>query len=443
MKVSNTSAKYLWPIILTESYLILTLLIFAFGPIAYHLDDPLAFWFYISLYHISMILGYLLAAQPFRNQIRPRRKYRALSLFKIRILILVAYFAFLIGHKNLTMSDSIIPENFISDILSGVFESERQYIGKIDRLGDYAGSKILNILNFFVAFTKIIIIPVIVFSWERLKIPDRFLALTVSFLPVLSGVSTGTNKPLFDFVILYASSLLLYFVANFYAEGRFNFKSRRFFIVIITLSLGFALWFFGTAMLGRGGDPSYVESTSPLGHIRVDEAYRYIDGGSFLSYVYVWLSNYVVQGYYGFSQALNMEFTSTFGFGNSQFLARQLEWATGYNLSLDTYQHKIDAVWGETTQWHSLYSYIANDVHFLGVAVWNFIMGFYLARVWRSFLDEDNLFAKMLLPLFAMLVIFTPANNQVLGFLESFSAFILLTVLWISSVHRRRISFKY
>jgi hypothetical protein len=278
----------------------------------------------------------------------------------------------------------------------------------------------------------------VIFYWEKLTIVDRVLALTVTFLPVLSGISTGTNKPLFDFVILYGSSLLLYFVACFYNDGGFNFKSRRFFIVIIFVFFGAALWFFGTAMLGRGGDPSYVESTSPLGHIKLDYAYLNMDEDSFLSYVYVWLSNYIVQGYYGFSQSLNMNFTSTLGFGNSPFLTRQVEWATGHDFSQYTYQHKIDAVWGEAAQWHSLYSHIANDVHFFGVAVWNLIMGFYLARLWKSFLDEDNLYSKFLLPLFAVLIIFTPANNQVFGYLETFSAFFFMTLLWFGSVYRRR-----
>ncbi|MDO8450269.1 MAG: hypothetical protein Q7T10_15840 [Rhodoferax sp.] len=435
----NNSIKYLGPIILAEIYLISTLLIFSFGPIEYHLDDPLAFWFYIVLYHISMVLGYVLAAIPFKNRIKSDNKFKESSSLKIRVLILAAFLAFLIGHKNITMSDSLIPVDFISDITTGLLKSEEQYILKIERLEGYSGSKLLNIFNFFIAFTKIILIPVVIFYWEKLTIVDRVVALTVTFLPVLSGISTGTNKPLFDFVILYGSSLILYFVACFYNEGRFNFKSRRFFIVIIFMFFGAALWFFGTAMLGRGGDPSYVESTSPLGHIKLDYAYRNMDEESFLSYVYVWLSNYIVQGYYGFSQSLNVDFTSTLGFGNSQFLTRQIEWATGYDLSQYTYQHKIDAVWGETAQWHSLYSHIANDVHFLGVAVWNFIMGFYLAKLWRSLLDENNLYSKFLLPLFAVFIIFTPANNQVFGYLETFSAFFFMTLLWFGSVYGRRL----
>lgn len=431
--------KYLSPIVLAEIYLIFTLLIFTFGPVEYYLDDPLAFWFYIVLYHFSMILGYVLAAVPFRNRIGSVPIPADPSAFKIRVLILIAFFAFLLGHKNITSSDGLIPYDFFSEIVAGLSKSEEQYVLRNERMDLYSGNKLLNIIYFFVAFAKIILIPVVVFYWERLSIFDRLLALVVSFLPVLSGVSTGTNSPLFHFVILYGSSLFIYFIGCYFREGRYNFRSRRFFIVAIVVFFGAAIWFFGAAMLGRGGDPSYLETTSPLGHIKIKYAYRGSDEDSFLSYIYVWLSNYLVQGYYGFSQSLNVDFTSTLGFGSSQFITRQVEWLIGYDFSLNTYQHKIDAVWGETAQWHSLYGQIANDVHFLGVAVWNFLMGFYLAKLWKSFLDENNLYSKFLLPLFAILIIFIPANNQVFGYLETFSAFLFMTVLWFASVYGRRL----
>lgn len=429
--------KYFGPLILTEIYLIFTLFLFAFGPVEYHLDSPLIFWFFIVFYHLSMVFGYVLASTLSKNKITTKINSDDLGLFKIRILILLAFLAFLIGHKNITMSDSLIPYDIISDITSGLAESRAQYILKIARMDDYSGSKLLNVFNFFIAFSKIILIPILIFYWDKLTLKDKILALTVSFLPVLSGVSTGTNKPLFDFVILYGCSLFLYFASCYYREGRCNFKDRSFFIVVIFICFCAAFWFFGTAMLGRGGDPSYVETTSPLGHIKLDDAYQNVGGDDFLSYIYVWFSNYLVQGYYGFSQALNMDFDCTLGFGNSPFLTRQVEWLTGVDFSIYTYQHKIDSVWNETAQWHSLYSHLANDFHFFGVGLWNFLMGFYFAKVWKSFLDDNNLYSKLLLPLFAMLVIFTPANNQVFGFLETFSAFFFMSLLWFRSVYRR------
>lgn len=433
----KNAIKYLGPIILTEIYLVFTLLVFSFGPIEYHIENPLIFWDYIFLYHFNMILGYVFAAIPFKNRTRPISRTGDLSSFKIRVLILAAFIAFLIGHKNATMSDSLIPVNFFSDIATGLLKNAEQYVLKMQRVDVYSGSKFLNIFNFFIAFAKVVLIPVIVFYWEKMTVVDRFLAITVSVLPVLSGICIGTNKLIFDFVILYGSSLAIYFVGFYYREGTFNFKSRKFFIATIVTFFCFAIWFFGTAMLGRGGDPSYIETTSPLGHIIVAFAYRDAGENSFFSYIFVYLSNYVVQGYYGFSQSLNMDFTSTFGVGNSQFLTRQVEWLTGNELSKYTYQHKIDSVWGETAQWHSVYSHFANDFHFLGVIAWNFVMGFYLAKLWKSYLDHDDFYSKSLLPLFVILIIFIPANNQVFGFLETLSAFFFMSLLWFRNVLKR------
>jgi len=430
--------KYLLPIVFTEIYLITTLLIFSFGPIEFFLEKPLVFWGYIASYHLAMIMGYILAEITSKKRINRTIIFDNINAYQIRFLILLAFIAFLIGHKNATMSASIIPYDFISNIVAGLQDSASQYVLKIARMDEYAGDKALNILYFFIAFAKLILIPIVVFYWGKLSTVDKLLALIVSFLPVLSGVSTGTNKPLFDFVFLYGSSILFYFISAYYSGKKYSFKRVSFFLSIILLFLCLAVWFFGEAMCSREGNLTYIETASTLGHIKIDDAYRNVDKDSFLSFTYVWLSNYLVQGYYGFSQSLNMDFTSTFGFGSSPFLMRQVQWLTGYDLSQYTYQHKIEAVWGKA-QWHSLYAQIANDFNFWGVAVWNFIMGFYLAKVWRSFLDENNLYSKFLLPLFVIMIIFTPANNQIFGFIETFSTFLLMTLLWLANVCRIRV----
>jgi hypothetical protein len=440
--------KYYVPILLVEIYLIFTLLLFSFGPIDYYLQESLIFWWYIVFYHIAMILGYVVATLPWNNRIekiavvtKSHDKCHERNRTRIRFLILIAFFAFLIAQKNATNSDSLIPVDFISSITNGLSKSYEQYILTHENMEGYAGDKFLNIIYFFVAFTMIILIPIIVFYWREISVVDRVVAIAVTFLPVLSGIASGTNKRLFDFVIFYGSSLALYFIGSHYRNGKSVVKWKGFFIGLILLMLfAAAIWFFGSAMLGRGGDPSYLESTSPLGHIKIDKGYLNSGEDSFFSYIYVWFSYYLVHGYYGFSQSISQEFTSTFGFGNSQFLMRQFEWLTGYDLMRYTYQHKIDSVWGETAQWHSLYSYIANDFHFFGVIVWNFVMGFFISKVWKSFLDDDNLYAKFLMPLFVMIIIFTPANNQVFGYLETFSTFFFSSLLWFASVYKGRVS---
>lgn len=433
--------KYYLPILAVEFYLCTTLLIFEFGPVSYHLDSPLLFWGFIFSYHVTMVLGYVVACETRRRCTYQGIQNERYSGAFVWLLIFASIMASLIGHRNITGSDELIPYGLLDDVINGITNPEEQYIKKMEIVlnATYTGDKLMNMLYFFIAPAKILIIPVLVFYWGRMGLFARLLSLFASVLPVLSGLATGTNKPAFDFAIFYGSSLVVYFLLNYFNHGRFGFFQRKFFVIVALAAIVGAVVFFGNSMVNRGGDVSYIESISPLGDIKVTSEIDVDDGlGGFLMYTFVWLSSYIVQGYYGFSLALTQDFTSTLGVGNSQFLMRQFEWVTGIDVSESTYQHKIDAWWGETAQWHSFYSYIANDYHFIGVALWCLVLGFYLAKLWVSIIDDNNLYAKLLMPLFAVMVVFIPANNQVFGFLETFSAFFVLTALWLHSISKAR-----
>jgi hypothetical protein len=182
-------------------------------------------------------------------------------------------------------------------------------------------------------------------------------------------------------------------------------------------------------MSQRGGDLRYIEGTSVYGDIIVTQnALDHQD--NFIYYTYSWLSSYIVQGYYGFSLALDQEFDSTYGVGNSIFIARNIESLLGIEISARTFQQKIDGIWSETAQWHSFYSYFANDFHFTGVAFVCFFISFLLAKVWFSFIRDGNVFAGAAIPIFSILIIFIPANNQIFSFLDGLSAFIISMYLW-------------
>ncbi len=429
--------KYYIPILITQAYLIFTLFLFQFGPISFYIEYPLLFWWYIFLYQASFFLGYLIAC---RTKRKNYYKYGSLgddiSTSKFWLLIITAMIASMISFKGVAFFDLINPFYWYTTAMSGIENPGEQYIKKMERVlsSENTGNKLLNIFYFVVAFSKILIIPALVILWHRLSYFTRFFALFVSALPVLIGFSNGTNKQVFDFTIFYGVSLAVFFIKNFYSLGSFGFKKRKFFVLMIFLSGLCAISFFGLTMQERGGSAIYIETVSPLGHIEVKEHDINTDD-DFAYSTYVWFTSYLVQGYYGFSLSLSQDFTSTLGFGNSPFLTRQFEWVTGMNLSNLTYQHKIDQWWDETAQWHSFYSYFANDFHFLGVSFICLLFGFYLARLWLSIINNNNFYAVLIMPLFALLVIFIPANNQVFGFLETFSAFWVTSILWFYVEH--------
>ena len=186
-------------------------------------------------------------------------------------------------------------------------------------------------------------------------------------------------------------------------------------------------------MSSRGGDVVNISRVSSLGDITVPSDVDLNSFFGFIYYAFIWLSSYITQGYYGFSLALTQNFDSTFGFGSSEFLLRQWEWISGNDISNRTYQSKITDLWDEHAQWHSFYSHIANDVHFIGVVFVMLGLGFYFSRIWLISVEYNNIYAKLLIPLIVVMVIFIPANNQVFGYLETLSYFIVLNVSLIFS----------
>jgi len=105
----------------------------------------------------------------------------------------------------------------------------------------------------------------------------------------------------------------------------------------------------------------------------------------------------------------------------------------GVDLRSKTFQYKINKWWGETSQWHSFYSYMANDFGFVGVAIICFILSFIMAKVWLNFIETGNPYAGALMCVYTILIIFIPANNQIFGFLDGLSAFVWTYILWFIS----------
>lgn len=425
--------RYGLPIFIVEAYLIFTLTVFVAGPVDYFVEDPLLFWGFILTYHLSLIVGYYfgIASGPVVCHSRKKREAGKSAIYWV--LVISAIIAFFIGHKNISMSDTLIPYDLVDNLMLGLTDNHEVYAKKISRLGDFSGDKVLNTVYLFFGYSRIVLVSFMVYEWNSFGLLKKVTLLVVSVLPVLSGVAVGTNKPLFDFAFIFSISLVIYFLGNYYQEGEFKLKSRAGFLLFSVIAFLGAVSFFGFAMQSRGGSADYIVGTSPLGHIRINDAYLPVDDLSLVASTWVWLSSYLVQGYYGFSQSLLADFTWTYGVGNSQFLSRQVEWIFGVDPLRGAFPHKISQIWDESAQWHSWYSHLASDFHFPGVAIFFVLFGFYFARVWRSYCDSNNVFAAYLLPLFGIAFIFAPANNQVFGFLETMSAFFLLSLFWVRS----------
>ena len=434
-------AQLYLPIILVEVYLVFTILLFLFGPVDFKIHNELLFWLYLSLYQFSLFLGYYvsLRLKKIRSGINSflsnyqykNHTYLSLRFFYIALVLSLA--STLIFYKNVMLVDDIFSHDFFKAFVSGLSDPNLSYSSRIARLDGYEGNKLVNALYFFIAFSRLMFLVMLPFFWGRLSVLLKIISLSLAFLQIFVSYSAGLNKPIFDLFFFFSSSLILVIVFDYIKAGGILTKEKVFFVACGVLSFFIFIVSFGYFIYAReGADFSFIVGSSPLGDIEVKEINDINSVPGLLNYILVWISYYLVQGYYGFSLSLGYEFDSVFGFGNSPFLLRQLEFVLGEPLSHLTYQQKISNVWDGEAQWHSFYAHMANDVHFIGVAFVMFLLGFYLARVWLSALD-DNIYAKLLIPLIALIFLFIPANNQVFGYLETLSYFLIVNVFWLLS----------
>lgn len=411
------------PLIIVEVYLLLGLFLLYLGPVRFELHNSFLFILLLLLYHLAFVFGYFLSLRLYRPVIRNNVPEVSGRVFYLLFILGIA--SVFLSYKNLMMNDSLIPYNIASDIVRGLVEPGVVYAERMQRMDEAGGSRILNVASLFFSFTKFLFLFYVIYFWSSLSFWRRVFSVVFLLLFPLPGIVSGTNSLVFYFFIFIVSTVILVL----YIRG---FRYLKFLLVLAFFIMLIPIGSFGYIMSQRGGGFEYFALTSPLGDISVLVDTPDIQG--VLDYYYyslVWLNYYLVQGYYGFSLILSLDWDWTFGFGNSAFAQRQLLMLTGVDVSGLTFQRKITDFWDESAQWHSFYGQMANDFGLVGLSLFMLIWGFFLSRVWLTVLYEKSFYGAALIPMFVLWLLFVPANNQILGFIDTLSFMMFVSVFWL------------
>lgn len=412
------------PLIFIEAYLLFTLFVFLFGPITYEIHNELLFYTCMISYHLAFILGYVVS-----NALYKLSGVHHVLVFKSKtfyIIFFFAVFASLVTYKNVMINSSLIPWDIFSQISDGIQSPAEVYVERLEKIntGNVKSSRLFNVLSIFFMFFKFLFLFYSVYFWNMYDVRKKLLFIMYSILFISPSLAGGISSILFYFLIF--ASVSIFFVKLM----RNELAILKVFAVSTIVFLLFS-GFFGYMMSQRGGGFEYFNTLSPLGDISVNIATPEI--GSiigFYLYSFVWLSSYLVQGYYGFCLALSEPWIWTYGFGSSHFLQNQLLLVFGVDVSNLTFQSRISSVWDEKAMWHSFYAQIANDVSFAGVSLIMFLFGFLLSRVWCSIIFQKSFYGSAFMPMLVIFFIFLPANNQVFGFIDTISYFFAILTLW-------------
>lgn len=248
-------------------------------------------------------------------------------------------------------------------------------------------------------------------------------------------LSIGTNKGLFDIVLLFVA---FYLILCMHYLGRMDFKTeanrrlikRITIVVLVALVLFFA--FFGMAISarvsGQYNDANYANFPYSL----VPKGLRFLVDKA---------SNYLVQGYNNMEKIIeNCEFKWTFGLGNSRFLMQIFDKLVGIDLTERTYPYQLEAYGvNPLASWHSAYSWFASDLTFAGVIVLMFFAGFYMCGLTYDVIYKKDPVAMALLYLMVLMVVNASCTNYVLAYTNGFVGFWgLFAIRWLQYHDRIR-----
>ena len=407
------------PIVAFLVYLTFTVLLFAFGPVEWTVENPWKVYTFLLLAHLALFLGYVSVIN------RKPRAYK--GPWSWQLLLRVALFA------NLAL---IIPTIFYRtggdvDIITALTSPGDAYVNTARALLEEQRTPTVEYSRIILSPLLGLFLPLAVLSWNRLSLPLRVASIVAILGNIVVWVAMGTNKGIADLLVLLPWLLL---IPRPNEPLRLQPKS-------LTKVLGFAivglilfLFFLTRGVLSR--QLAFGQYGEETGHEATwANAYTLsvpiIPSGAQVG-LYNLASN-LTQGYYALSNCLEEPFVPMYGIGHSMYLFQRVERTTGVDSMKNlTYPGRIEYTGVLAYRnWHSIYPWIASDVSFPGTLVVVFLIGRFFAYAWLDVLGRQNPFATGVFACFVIMLSYFPANNQIFQSAEGISGFWGLFVLWI------------
>ena len=224
------------------------------------------------------------------------------------------------------------------------------------------------------------------------------------------------NKGIFDIVIIIFVSLLINaFSSQDFDRNRVIKKSIRKTFRITFLLVIVAMTIFGINSISRSQSDT-ISYFIPLTNVYADPNNIILNlFPKFIHKPLLSFFSYLTQGYYAVSLGMNLPFKSGYGFGHNMFFISNLKDYLNIDIWSNTYMVRISEryMWDSLIHWHSFYSWIANDVSYIGVPIVMFFMGVFLSYIWKDTIINQNPFAGVIFTLLTIEFIYIPANNQI------------------------------
>lgn len=296
--------------------------------------------------------------------------------------------------------------------INSVLDQKAVYEDIGDVLSEESGArKLVSLVRGLAAPFSIASICLSAYYWPYLSRYSKILAVGTGLIFFIFSAFRGTDKETGDLLILSLvglSSRLAYMHINVMPISKI--KLIKYITGAFVLFIIFAALFVFRKSERLGGFVSFcfyadVACFETVGDSNILQI---------LNFGTAMLSSYLVQGYYGLSLALDLDYHWTWGLGHSQPLQTI---ASIFVDSKGIYEQGLMAQlrtvgWDDKYVWSSIFPGWASDLTFYGVPFLFLIIGAVYGRSWASLIRGKSISAVVVFSLFTMLVLYIPANNQ-------------------------------
>ena len=431
--ISNQRKALFLPLIVIAGIMIISLLVFYFGPIPWidRIDfavvkGSMLFIFYV----LAFIFGYYC-----RVPRKGKKVYKIQEDSKINRKIFKLLKYTIIINLVLTIANAFIYggvtsiSQLFTKMLNGLSSPDSVYYAKD------ASSKSGNIIVWITCFYSPIMYLTEVYAlyvFKRLKRSLKVCYICTLFIEAMRWLAVGTNKGLFDLVLLFLFIFIVKRMEFYGTNNRKNTKERhkqQKMVVIVVGALILFFTFFSYAISSRisGGFHTQYFDKIP---------YRWLPDS--LKFFCEQFDSYLTQGYSNTIKIIrNCKFKWTFGVGNSRFLMDVIEKLFGISLEQRTYPYQLMPYGVDPlVSWHTAYSWFASDLSYFGVIPFMFIVGYFTSSLSREVFLAKNPISLTLLYFVFLALVNASCTNYVLAFTNGFMGFwILFIVRFICKYH--------
>lgn len=442
--------KYFFkPIHIIFLYFIFIYILYLFGPLEWKTQNPFFLFVFLLLSNILLYVGF---SYTIRNQIIKYKKNRhnnilirkSLSEFKVlkslRILILInLVMSIMLLIRNTGLSSFSLNE-ILANFFNGISNAGLQYSSKFQTEKVFGGD-ILAPLTTLLSPILWPVLPLSIYYFKKINLFYKFLVILTIITESIRWISIGTNKGIIEISLIIVAILFIKKQQQKVdGEVKKNVNDRKVLITVITiiiLILGLSI--FENNISSRiDGNYYIISSMTNNTEINMESPIMKIVPESIHPLV-IFMSTYLTQGLYGLSLTLDEPFIPMFGIGNSYFLISNFQDLLNVDIWQYTYQYRVlYKGWDPLVNWHTIYSWLANDISYLGVLLVMLLLGSYLAIVYfRTVINKDPI-AIVLFCMLVLMFFYFPMNNQILSYPSTFMSFTVINIYWFYKIKIRK-----